>query len=147
MTDADDMPDPQWLWIARKEIGVHETPGPASTTRIDEYLRSTQLPERYIEDETPWCAAFACWCLEAAGKASTRSAGARSYLRWGKELTAPTIGCVVVLTRPGSPRSGHVGFWLGATDTRVRILGGNQLNSVCEREYPLGRVLSYRWPE
>jgi uncharacterized protein (TIGR02594 family) len=145
--ELDEHGDPPWLAIARGELGVHETPGPASTKRIDEYLRSTMLPERYIEDETPWCAAFVCWCLHQAGLASTRSAGARSYLRWGQELQEPRVGCIAVLTRPGHATSGHVGFWLGmAGPDKVRLLGGNQNNAVCTRVYDASRVLSYRWP-
>ena len=146
MIELDANGEPPWLVIARGELGVHETPGPASTKRIDEYLRSTMLPERFIEDETPWCAAFTGWCLRGAGVASTRSAGARSYLRWGVELDEPRVGCVAVLTRPGLPTSGHVAFWLGAGgEGKVRLLGGNQSNSVCTRVYDASRVISYRW--
>ena len=146
MTD-NDQPDPQWLYIARKELGVKETPGPGSTSRIDEYLSETRLPEGMINDATPWCAAFVCWCLERAGIPSTKRASARSYLHWGRKLDEPQLGCIVVFSRPSAgPGSGHVAFYVGTEADQVRVLGGNQRDQVCERLYPASRVLSYRWP-
>lgn len=140
--------DPPWLVRARREIGTKERQGPADNPRIVEYLASTRLAPRFLHDETPWCAAFVCWCLEGAGVASTRSAGARSYLMWGEELDEPRLGCVVVLSREdnSNPHAGHVGFYAGATAEGLLILGGNQANAVTVRRYSRARVLSCRWP-
>ena len=142
----DELPEPKWLWVARRELGVHETAGPASTARIQEYLATTGLPKGLIVDETPWCAAFVEWCLQTAGSKGTGRASARSYLRWGKPLGRPRPGCIAVMSRPGRPGSGHVGFYLKRDDGVVRLLGGNQNNAVCGRDYPISRVLGYRWP-
>jgi uncharacterized protein (TIGR02594 family) len=141
-------PEPPWLTIARAELGVLETPGPESTPRILEYLAATRLPPSMHDDETPWCAAFVCWVLQQAGLEHTASAGARSYLRWGRLLTDPRLGCVVVLSRPNqdNPSSGHVGFWVGDGQRGPLILGGNQGNAVTIRPYAARRVLGYRWP-
>ena len=150
--------DPPWLAIARGEIGVRETPGPGDTSRIDEYLSTTRLPEAMVHDATPWCAAFVCWCLERSGVPSTKRAAARSYLHWGHAIAEPRLGCIVVFSRAaGGPGSGHVGFYVGSEPARelspglralesIRVLGGNQRDQVCERTYPVSRVLGYRWP-
>lgn len=51
--------------IAKKEIGVTETPGILSTSRILEYDLATTLKSQ--SDETPWCSAFVNWCFIVAG--------------------------------------------------------------------------------
>lgn len=134
-----------WYDIARGELGVQEDTGPGSNPRVLEYLRSTTLEDGAAStDETPWCSAFVNWCVERAGHAGTDSAWARSWLTWGKATTKPTAGCVVVLRRLVD--SGHVGFFVSATATHVRILGGNQSNRVCELDFPLANLLGYRVP-
>lgn len=146
MVIDEDLPDPLWLSVARRELGIHETAGPESTARIVEYLAGTKLPKAMLRDETPWCAAFVGWCLQQVGKRGTGRASARSYLTWGKPAIKPSAGCIAVLSRPGTPGSGHVGFFVGGNEIAVRLLGGNQNNAVCERDYPANRVLGYRWP-
>jgi len=135
--------EPIWLQCARKELGVHETPGKASTKRILEYHQATSL--KATDDETAWCSAFVCWCLETTGITSTRSAAARSYLNWGKVLSEPRIGCVVVFQRGDSAWQGHVGFVVGFDKTTITCLGGNQNDSVCIQKYPRSKVLGFRW--
>jgi hypothetical protein len=48
------------------ELGVHETPGPSSTARIDEYLavalRGGHPLGLHGDDQFSWCACFASWC-------------------------------------------------------------------------------------
>lgn len=137
--------EPSWLARARREIGVKEIPGPKSTARILEYQGATKFLEG--NDDVPWCSAFACWVFEGDGIRSTRSAAARSWLQWGRELDAPQIGCVLVFTRPGEPGSGHVGFYTGVdANDQLLVLGGNQGNQVAIRPYPKARLLSCRWP-
>lgn len=139
--------EPSWLQIARRELGVKETPGRADTPRVLEYLAATRLPPSLHDDETPWCAAFVTWCLRQARVTSTHSASARSYLRWGVELAVPRLGCIVVLARPtANAGSGHVAFWVGEQPKGPVLLGGNQGNAVSARVYGRSRVLSYRWP-
>ena len=134
-----------WLDIARGELGVQELASAAANPRIVEYLRSTTLDGgAAFTDETPWCSAFANWCVERAGHAGTDSAWARSWLTWGKPTTFPSVGCIVVLQRDAN--KGHVGFFVSRTPTRVRLLGGNQQNRVCEADYPLAHLLGYRAP-
>lgn len=134
------MKEPPWLTIARKELGVHEIPGPKSEKRIIEYDKATTL--KATSDEVPWCAAFVSWCLEQAGIRSTRNAAAASYEDWGEDLgDSPELGCVVVMSH-------HATFYDGYVDEDTIIgLGGNQSDMVKRSRYPVSRVISYRWPK
>lgn len=144
------MPHP-WIKIAKKELGVHEVPGAGDNPRIVEYLRSTTLPApEKNNDETSWCAAFVTWCLEKAGVKSTKSAWARSYLKWGRELDDYEsvdlwVGCICVLERGAN--FGHVGFLMDWDDNRVKLLAGNQGDSVSYAWFPNERILGFRVPK
>jgi len=134
-----------WFGIAEREIGVKEVVGSGDNPRIVEYLRSTNLDAPSAsQDETPWCSAFVNWCVEASGYAGTDSAWARSWLNWGKKTTAPKVGTIVVFSRGTS--SGHVAFFVSRTASQIKVLGGNQSNSVCIQNYPASRHLGFRDP-
>lgn len=138
--------EPLWLRIARREIGQRERAGSKDDNpRIIEYLKCTGLSRSQHHDETPWCAAFACWCLEGAGIRSTRRANARSFLSWGKSSPLQ-IGALAVLTRGTNPSQGHVGIVVGWTDSQLLLLGGNQSNRVTISAYPRSRLIGLRWP-
>lgn len=138
--------DPPWMAIASSELGVKEYPGNGENPRILEYLRSTTLraPDS-ARDETPWCSAFANWCVEKSGYEGTDSAWARSWLNWGSAISKPRHGCIAVLQR--NINNGHVGFYLGATANGIRLLGGNQSNEVKVSTYKKTDVLGYRLPQ
>ncbi len=119
-----------------------------------------------------WCAAFVNYCLHRAGFSHTGSAGAASFAKrhlWSFDsLEEPRVGCVIVLgERPGS----HVGFLADVTGLPtnpqadvavrdlprggVRLLGGNQMQRVCENTYRRsllsargdnGVISPYFWP-
>jgi uncharacterized protein (TIGR02594 family) len=145
---------PDWLVVALDEaaIGVVEVPGPETNARIRAYMASTTYGER--ADEIPWCADFVCHCLEETHHRSPRSALARSFLGWGRDLTPPAYGAIVVFSRGENPppkevldAPGHVGFLISTpTPHEVMVLGGNQSNQVCQRPYPRDRILGVRWP-
>ena len=142
---------PAWYVVANAELGTREIPGSEHNPRVVEYHATTGLSAD--DDETPWCSSFVNWCIEQAGLKGTDSARARSWMDWGRAIDAPVPGCVVVLWR-GSPdtRKGHVAFYVGPggsqtpSDHTIRLLGGNQGNSVSIRAYPKNRVLGYRMP-
>jgi uncharacterized protein (TIGR02594 family) len=141
-----------WMALAEQEKGVHEIPGGENHPRVVEYLHSTTNLNKASKskDETPWCSAFVNWCLTQAGYEGTNSALARSWLKWGQSITEPRRGCIVVFTREAV--FGHVAFYLGETDTHIKVLGGNQLNpetkiyEVSEKYYPKTDLLGYRIP-
>ena len=151
--ETDHTPDPLWLKIARREMGVAETPGPDHTLRVLQYLAvcSRTDPALRSRDETPWCSAFACWVMEQAGYDSPKTAWARSWhdQAWGEEepIGDPRRGAIAVFRRG---HGGHVGFFIEDLGDRVAVLGGNQANKVKISNYPkLGdhyELLGYRWP-
>jgi len=138
--------DPPWMAIASSEVGVKEYPGNGENPRIVEYLKSTNLsaPDS-ARDETPWCSAFANWCVEKSGYEGTDSAWARSWLNWGGTIAKPRHGCIAVLKR--DVNKGHVGFYLGATAHGIKLLGGNQSNAVSVGTFKKADVLGYRLPQ
>lgn len=139
--------EPDWLSVARKEIGTAEIPGPINNKRVIEYHMETSLGAS--NDEVSWCSSFINFCFMKAGIDGTDSAAARSWTKWGVPLTTPEIGCVVVFWRV-SPKSwqGHVGFYLSDSEDgkSVYVLGGNQSDMVRVSKYKKERILSYRWP-
>lgn len=155
---------PPWLDIAYQDLrhGVMEVTGPKAHDRIVSAYAATTLG-RQTDDEIAWCSAIMnLWMQEASVTAGidfapTRSARARSWLRWGVPVDGfPPFGAVTILTRAGASRDpkvieapGHVGLFLGLTqavsDPKVEILAGNQSNRVCVRSFPLADVLGFRW--
>ena len=135
----------KWLAIAKKEIGVYTFPEGRSNPRITEYHRGTNV-EGY-DDKAAWCSSFINWVFTESGYQGTGSALARSWLEWGQEISKPRTGCVVILERE-NPQGwqGHVGLFIKIEENRIYLLGGNQLDSVREHNYPLSSVLGYRWP-
>ncbi len=147
---------PPWLERAREvaQLGVLEIPGPEHHPLILEFGKAVNL--EVTTDEIPWCSNFVNWCFAECDLLGTHSARARSWLHWGTPLPMdnPAFGCVVITKRGGSGQpgkdvidaKGHVGFLIDIpTPTEVTLLGGNQSNQVCERTYPIERVLDYRW--
>jgi uncharacterized protein (TIGR02594 family) len=130
---------PRWLLIARQEVGIHENSAPRQDNpRIIEYLKSTSY-DGELTDEVKWCSAFVNWCITQAGLKGTGSAAASSWLAWGKKLTQPRLGCIVVFNH-------HVGFYTGAAGSHFLLLGGNQSNAVNKENKSPSEVLAYRWP-
>lgn len=131
-----------WMTFAFAELGTKEFNGDADNPRIVQYLNTTSLSRSVAaQDETPWCSAFVNWCVESAGIAGTDSAWARNWLHWGKPLSSPRRGCIVVFSRN---QAGHVGFYLGKQGKNLKVLGGNQGDAVTIASYPAERVLGYR---
>lgn len=152
--DVDDDDDtPVWMAVAERELetGVREIKGQRHNPRIVEYHRATTLSGRGAggRDETPWCSSFVNFCMAQAGVKGTRSARARSWLKWknGEELEVPRRGCVVVFSRPPKKSQGHVAFFAEEDGDRIIVLGGNQGDQVSLKAYPKSRLLGYRWPK
>lgn len=97
---------------------------------------------------TAWCAAFMNAVLGASGGKGTGKLDARSYLTWGVSVDDPQVGDVVVLQRGSGGKNdwrGHVGFYMGTNeDGTIKVLGGNQSDSVSEDNYDANRVLGFR---
>lgn len=137
------MSEPAWLVIARRDVGLAETPGRSTTPTIRRWL--IELGAWWQDDETPWCGvAVAAWMRQASIMVPRHWYRARAWLDWGVPLNLPALGCVVIYARSGG---GHVGLLVGQ-DQRGRLLtlGGNQGNRVSIAPFDRERVLGYRWP-
>ena len=137
------MTEPRWLAEARRHLGAREISGRKHNPLILRWWTLIRAP--FTDDETPWCAGFVGGVLESCELRSSRSAAARSYLKWGRALASPRPGCIVVFAR--GPRFGHVGFVVGTDRAgNLLVLGGNQGDAVNIKPFARGRVLGYRWP-
>lgn len=137
---------PAWMQLARSEIGTHEVSGDSDNPAIMAYYRDAGHPE-IAHESTAWCAAASCSWLERSGVASPKTLSARDFLRWGKKLDKPKIGCICVFSR-GDPRAytGHVGLYAGEEGDNILVLGGNQSDAVSITRMPKSSLLGYRWP-
>ena len=132
-----------WITIAKKEMGQKEFAGSKHNPRILEYHKTTSL--KATEDEVAWCSSFVCWVFTQLKYLTTRSARAKSWLEWGIPLEVPIPGCLVIFTRDGG---GHVGFYDSGYKTGlIKVLGGNQSNTVKLSNYTEKNVIGYRWPK
>lgn len=132
--------------LAQRLIGeVKERPGAQDDPFIRWCHGSTSMGES--ADEVPWCSSFVnrlAWLLRLP---RSKSAAARSWLDVGEsiKLEAAEPGYdVVVFTRGSNPTAGHVAVFAGLDGDAVRVIGGNQGNSVTLATYPRNSVLGVR---
>lgn len=118
---------------ASRFVGMHER----------KHTNSLQKLTKVNPKKTPWCAAFVNGILKRNGKKTTNSNAAASFRNYGKKVTKPVKGDIVVF-------KGHVGIFVGFVTKNgkryVAVLGGNQSNRVQVSYYPAKRVVSYRRP-
>lgn len=141
------MADPIWLATARKYLGLREIPGPKHSPVIVKWWEAIKAPFR--DDETSWCGAFIGGVLNEVGLPVVKGApAARSWLNYGKPISKPVLGCIVVFWRGSKTGwSGHVGFVVGLDKAgNLMVLGGNQGDAVNIKPFGKERVLGYRWP-
>jgi len=90
-----------------------------------------------------WCADFMNLVEKKVGRDGSGSRLAKSYLAYGKKVSKPVPGDIVVLSRSGG---GHVGYFMGWKDGKIELLSGNHGRKVGVGTYPTSRVLGYRRP-
>lgn len=129
--------------IASSQVGLREGPDRAA---IKDYL--TTGGQNLDPATLAWCAAFVNSSLAQAGLKGTGSNLARSFLNYGEAVDTPQKGDLAVFSR-GDPNGpfGHVGFFDSMNpDGTVKVLGGNQGDSVSFANYGTDRLLGYRRP-
>lgn len=134
------------LRIATAELGVKETAGTESNSRIMEYAKGAGF-DWYKNDETPWCSVFLNWAANQAGLERSKEGMARSWQKVGVVVTNPEPGDVVLVTNtPGSKEVNHVGIFNGFSEdgTRIYLLGGNQSDTVSITGYKKNLLVEYR---
>ena len=146
------------LDIARRFVGQREVAGALDNPMIMAMLTlDNEWPEH---DEVPWCSGFVNYIAWLLALPRSKSLRARSWLAVGEpiELERAQPGFdVIILSRGSLPQPppadltapGHVGFYAGESDNGIRILGGNQRDSVSIGNYPYRRLLGVRrlWQE
>lgn len=128
------------LQIAQGFIGAEES----KDNRVLSTFFEKATGDKLDPVKVPWCAQFANSVLAAGGISGTGSLQAKSFMKWGVPIETPSKGDIVVLNRGSDPKKGHVGFFIGMDGDNVRILGGNQGNSVSVQTYPSSQVAGYR---
>lgn len=149
--EAAEVPDgaPKWMVSAYELLGVSErTSRGGSNPVVSAMFEYTQLGAKVDARKVPWCAAFVNAMLERNGYPGTKSAMARSFLKWGVGLEAPRPGCIVVIWRGeyDNGENGHVFFYTREDALYVYGVGGNQGDAVSEAKFHKSKVLGYRWP-
>ncbi len=142
--------EPPWLTVARQELGVKEIAGEGagqSYKRIEQYHDSAGGSE---PDHIPWCASFVSFCMANSGnpiiiESNLKSKTASHWIRWGEPIDNPPVGALCILSPMVKDSSGHVGFFIKMDSKTVTLLGGNQGNSVCEKEFPINKIRGFRW--
>lgn len=148
--------------MARKFDGIKEVQGQVDNPQIMAFLRLDQSWPSH--DEVPWCSAFANYVAWLADRQRTVSMQlrARAWLRVGVPLDLDNpllaasrdvrLNTAVIFMRGGSTAGpdvldapGHVAFYLDHTESEVRVIGGNQSDSVSIASYPRPRVLGLRY--
>lgn len=127
--------------LAAQQIGLNET---GKRAALSDYLNNGG--QNLDPATTAWCAAFVNATLQQSGQQGTGQLNARSYLDWGQEVSDPQRGDVAVFSR-GDPNGwqGHVGFFDGYNqDGTIRVLGGNQGDSVSVANYGADKLLGFR---
>lgn len=137
-------------YMARLVDEVKERPGDKDDPFILWALESTPMGGP-MHDEIPWCSASlnrACWHHRME---RSKRANARSWLDVGESigLAEAVVGNdIVILKRGTDPTQGHVGCYAGMDTSgpgiKVRILGGNQSNSVTIASFDVNDVLGVR---
>ena len=139
-----------WMITAMREKGVKEIAGGKAAPSIVMYLSSCRQTQHFtrakqLSDETAWCAAFVNWVLKKSGLRSLDTPWGPSWEKYGYALSIPLFGAITVIRRSGGSGR-HVAFFVKSSGAHVTLLGGNQKNRVCEWNYPIADVITYRWP-
>lgn len=130
---------------AQEELkkGIKEILGrTAHNKRIIWYHAFTLL--KATEDEVPWCSSFMNAAAASTGFPYTKSAAAKSWLKYGEEGDG-SVGDIAVFTR--GETGGHVAFINSPYkkgDKFVEVLGGNQGDTISVAKYKAENLLAIR---
>lgn len=131
-----------WMQIAKSYLGLKEAPGSANNPEVVKLYALAGHPE-VKQDSVAWCAGFCSAVLTRAKLKSPQSLWALDFAKWGQPLTRPVYGAIGVKKRNGG---GHVGFIVGASRSRIFLLGGNQGDACSIAAFPRADFVAFRWP-
>ena len=135
---VDGIPGPRTRWAmaiakldTRRQIIIERACGavglvedsPNRGKEIDAWLRRCHAPI-----PSPWCAAFASWCLSVTGLPSTCNASAQELgkSRWATRTPVPGD----LMWVPTGAWEGHCGIVIGVSADTVATVEGNRANGV-----------------
>jgi len=131
-----------WVAVAMNEVGQKER---QNNPRIIQYVGAVRDTKDVRDDRIDWASAFAEWTMAQVGIKGPKNMDAFAWLNWGRPISKPEIGCVVIFeVAPDGYR--HVGFVVGQTRTTILVLGGNQDDSVSVKPFEVTDVKGYRLP-
>ena len=121
---------------AKKDLGMHEVPGPGSHSRILQAI--SEAGEWLVQDDskTAWCGCIlGLWCKETGKQRPKEWFRAANWLNIGEpvQLKDAQRGDVCVFTRSGG---NHVALFSSYSNGRISILGGNQSDAVTITSMP-----------
>ena len=136
------------LETALSFLGTHEVAGTEHNPLILGWFAAAGSSWVH-DDETAWCAAFACGVAVEAGAYNPRTIRAHEWLNIAPEhaehidhIDRVTPGDVVVLSR--GPNLFHVTFAYVQRRTYLRCIGGNQGNAVRFSNYERDKFIGAR---
>lgn len=130
--------------LAQKEVGTVEWRD-GHNPKVLAYFKDAG--HSWVQnDETAWCAAFACAMIERAGYDSPKSLRARDFTDYGEPTSLQYVqpGDLLVFSRGPNPAYGHVGFFVKQEGAAITVLGGNQSDAVRESTYHANRLVAVR---
>ena len=129
------------MQLAGQQMGLNEN---TQNAALQEYMANGGV--NLDPAVTAWCAAFVNASLGQVGMQGTGSNMARSFENWGQPVDTPQRGDLAVFHRNGADSGfGHVGFFEGYDENgQIRVLGGNQGDSVSISSYSPSELLGFR---
>lgn len=149
-TNTGTLKTPPWVDEMLSKLGGHEH---RDGEELSDWFHTSGAP-KIDPKKTAWCG-YAVRAALVNSKAVSRDeippkfAAAVNWRAFGGRLYKPRLGAVMVFHR-GDPKGwqGHVGLYVGETDSHYRILGGNQKNAICVSKIDKKRLHTggIRWP-
>lgn len=139
---------PIWYREAQRALGIKEAAGTANNAVILGWAKALGgwIASYFTADSIAWCGLFVGHIVATTLPAEalpSNPLGAKNWASFGKKLTTPAIGAILVFTRSGG---GHVGFYAGEDAEAYHVLGGNQSDAVTIARVAKSRCIAIRWP-
>ena len=142
---------PRMIKEALALFGIEEDLSPRNNPRIMAWADEIggNVDQVYVADAVPWCGLFMAIVAKRASKQVVKDPlWALNWGTFGKYTEIPMLGDVLVFNRitPDGKKAGHVGLYVGESDTHFWVLGGNQSDCVCIKAIEKQRLYVCRRP-